>query len=148
MWINGDLWEISNWVLVWNQVWILCNDCGVNSHVQFHIVAHKCLSCNSYNTKQIQGTPNSCSSRVAEMVRWVFGYSHKKDLSILKSQPWFSSGMETALIEHTWPVSQVSFSTNSLVIYSGKGGIKLAQESSQAPNFVKRIVFLLCNVIL
>ncbi|XP_027345850.1 E3 ubiquitin-protein ligase RZFP34 isoform X2 [Abrus precatorius] len=51
-------------------VWILCNDCGVNSHVQFHIVAHKCLSCNSYNTRQIQGIPTtSCSSRVTEMVR-------------------------------------------------------------------------------
>ncbi|KAL1361499.1 E3 ubiquitin-protein ligase RZFP34 [Arachis duranensis] len=51
-------------------VWILCNDCGVNSQVQFHVVAHKCLSCNSYNTRQIQGSPaTSCSSRVTEMVR-------------------------------------------------------------------------------
>ncbi|KAJ7947884.1 RING finger and CHY zinc finger protein [Quillaja saponaria] len=51
-------------------VWILCNDCGANSQVQFHIVAHKCLSCKSYNTRQIQGGPAaSCSSRVAEMVR-------------------------------------------------------------------------------
>ncbi|KAK2433852.1 CHY-type/CTCHY-type/RING-type Zinc finger protein [Trifolium repens] len=52
------------------KVWILCNDCGVNSHVQFHIVGHKCLSCNSYNTRQIQGIPSSSSmsSRVAEMV--------------------------------------------------------------------------------
>ncbi|KAL2328545.1 hypothetical protein Fmac_021972 [Flemingia macrophylla] len=46
-------------------VWILCNDCGVNSHVHFHIVAHKCLSCNSYNTRKIQGVPAaSRSSRV------------------------------------------------------------------------------------
>ncbi|MED6189994.1 E3 ubiquitin-protein ligase RZFP34, partial [Stylosanthes scabra] len=37
-------------------VWVLCNVCGVNSQVQFHVVAHKCLSCNSYNTRQIQGT--------------------------------------------------------------------------------------------
>ncbi|XP_019450437.1 PREDICTED: E3 ubiquitin-protein ligase MIEL1-like [Lupinus angustifolius] len=44
-------------------VWILCNDRGANSHVQFHIVAHKCKCCNSYNTRQIQGNPgNSCSS--------------------------------------------------------------------------------------
>ncbi|KAK2380204.1 CHY-type/CTCHY-type/RING-type Zinc finger protein [Trifolium repens] len=52
------------------KVWILCNDCGVNSHVQFHIVGHKCLSCNSYNTRQIQGIPSSSSmsSRVTEMV--------------------------------------------------------------------------------
>ncbi|GAU41247.1 hypothetical protein TSUD_97830 [Trifolium subterraneum] len=52
------------------KVWILCNDCGVNSHVQFHIVAHKCLSCNSYNTRQLQGIPSSSSmsSRVTEMV--------------------------------------------------------------------------------
>ncbi|XP_003606334.3 E3 ubiquitin-protein ligase RZFP34 [Medicago truncatula] len=52
------------------KVWILCNDCGVNSHVQFHIVAHKCLSCNSYNTRQIQIVPSSsCSSRVEEMIK-------------------------------------------------------------------------------
>ncbi|CAL0329055.1 unnamed protein product [Lupinus luteus] len=51
-------------------VWILCNDCGANSHVQFHIVAHKCKSCNSYNTRRIQGNPGtSCSSRMAEMIR-------------------------------------------------------------------------------
>ncbi|GMG98778.1 hypothetical protein Nepgr_000618 [Nepenthes gracilis] len=44
-------------------VWILCNDCGVTSEVHFHIVAHKCTSCNSYNTRQIQGAPaSSCSS--------------------------------------------------------------------------------------
>ena len=52
------------------QVWILCNDCGVKSHVQYHIVAHKCLSCNSYNTRQIQGAPATpSSSRVTEMVK-------------------------------------------------------------------------------
>ncbi|XP_052311800.1 E3 ubiquitin-protein ligase RZFP34 isoform X2 [Populus trichocarpa] len=46
-------------------VWILCNDCGANSHVQFHIVAHKCLRCNSYNTRQTRGGPAaSCSSEV------------------------------------------------------------------------------------
>ncbi|XP_059430407.1 E3 ubiquitin-protein ligase RZFP34-like [Corylus avellana] len=51
-------------------VWILCNDCGANSHLPFHVVAHKCLSCNSYNTRQIQGDPTaSCTSRVAEP-RW------------------------------------------------------------------------------
>lgn len=54
-------------------VWILCNDCGAKSEVNFHILAHKCLRCNSYNTRQIQVTPpSSCSSsgnRVAEMVR-------------------------------------------------------------------------------
>ncbi|XP_034687009.1 E3 ubiquitin-protein ligase RZFP34 isoform X1 [Vitis riparia] len=51
-------------------VWILCNDCGAQSEVQFHIVAHKCLSCKSYNTRQIQGGPaSSCSSGIAGMVR-------------------------------------------------------------------------------
>ncbi|KAJ7981065.1 RING finger and CHY zinc finger protein [Quillaja saponaria] len=51
-------------------VWILCNDCGENSRVQYHIVAHKCGSCKSFNTRQIQGGPAaSCSSRVADMVR-------------------------------------------------------------------------------
>ncbi|ERN00503.1 hypothetical protein AMTR_s00102p00024480 [Amborella trichopoda] len=45
-------------------VWILCNDCGVTSEVHFHIVAHKCLNCNSYNTRQTRGGPASCSSRI------------------------------------------------------------------------------------
>ncbi|KAL3498352.1 hypothetical protein ACH5RR_041084, partial [Cinchona calisaya] len=31
---------------------ILCNDCGTGAEVQFHIVAHKCPSCKSYNTRQ------------------------------------------------------------------------------------------------
>ncbi|WRX34693.1 zinc finger protein [Theobroma cacao] len=51
-------------------VWILCNDCGATSRVQFHIVAHKCLNCESYNTRQTRGGPAaSCSSVMAEMVR-------------------------------------------------------------------------------
>ncbi|KAA8518686.1 hypothetical protein F0562_016160 [Nyssa sinensis] len=50
-------------------VWILCNDCGETSEVNFHIVAHKCLKCNSYNTRQTRGGPASCSSRIGEMVR-------------------------------------------------------------------------------
>ncbi|PRQ33375.1 putative aminoacyltransferase, E1 ubiquitin-activating enzyme [Rosa chinensis] len=52
-------------------VGILCNDCGAKGEVSFHIVAHKCLSCNSYNTKQTQGGHGaSClSDHVAEIVR-------------------------------------------------------------------------------
>ncbi|KAK9052749.1 hypothetical protein SSX86_029379 [Deinandra increscens subsp. villosa] len=38
-----------------NLIWILCNDCGANSEVPFHIVAHKCPNCQSYNTRQIRG---------------------------------------------------------------------------------------------
>lgn len=34
------------------QVWILCNDCGSTSEVQFHIVGQKCPNCKSYNTRQ------------------------------------------------------------------------------------------------
>ncbi|KAK7838530.1 e3 ubiquitin-protein ligase rzfp34 [Quercus suber] len=49
-------------------VWILCNDCGKTSEVNFHIVAHKCLKCKSYNTRQTQGGPVSYSSRIAERV--------------------------------------------------------------------------------
>ncbi|KAH1115410.1 hypothetical protein J1N35_008788 [Gossypium stocksii] len=47
-------------------VWILCNDCGATSNVQFHIVAHKCPSCESYNTRQTRGGPvgGSCSEVV------------------------------------------------------------------------------------
>lgn len=33
-------------------IWILCNDCGAASEVQFHILAHKCPGCSSYNTRQ------------------------------------------------------------------------------------------------
>ncbi|KAG2691641.1 hypothetical protein I3843_08G017500 [Carya illinoinensis] len=36
-------------------VWILCNDCGKTSNVQFHVVAQKCLNCKSYNTRQTGG---------------------------------------------------------------------------------------------
>lgn len=53
-------------------VWILCNDCGERSKVHFHIVAHKCLRCKSYNTRQIQGGGGyaaSCPTRIAEMAR-------------------------------------------------------------------------------
>lgn len=50
-------------------VWILCNDCGETTEVNFHIVAHKCLKCNSYNTRQTRGGPASCSSRIEEMMR-------------------------------------------------------------------------------
>ncbi|KAL9322190.1 hypothetical protein ACSQ67_010243 [Phaseolus vulgaris] len=65
--------SISDMSSLWKKldkvVWILCNDCGVKSRVQFHIVAHKCLSFNSYNTRQIQGTSATpSSSRVTEMV--------------------------------------------------------------------------------
>ncbi|KAF2307462.1 hypothetical protein GH714_028888 [Hevea brasiliensis] len=50
-------------------VWILCNDCGETSEVIFHIVAQKCLRCNSYNTRQTRGGPTSCTSGFSEMVR-------------------------------------------------------------------------------
>eukprot|EP00271_Cylindrocystis_brebissonii_P006683 TRINITY_DN19448_c0_g1_i1.p1 TRINITY_DN19448_c0_g1~~TRINITY_DN19448_c0_g1_i1.p1 ORF type:complete len:330 (+),score=49.32 TRINITY_DN19448_c0_g1_i1:271-1260(+) len=33
------------------KVWILCNDCGTTSHVKFHVLAHKCGDCGSYNTR-------------------------------------------------------------------------------------------------
>ncbi|THF98514.1 hypothetical protein TEA_006009 [Camellia sinensis var. sinensis] len=57
------------WQRLDHEVWILCNDCGETSEVNFHIVAHKCVKCNSYNTKQTRGGPASCSSGVEEMVR-------------------------------------------------------------------------------
>ncbi|KAG8381871.1 hypothetical protein BUALT_Bualt05G0017900 [Buddleja alternifolia] len=34
------------------KVWILCNDCGSNSEVKYHVVAQKCPNCKSYNTRQ------------------------------------------------------------------------------------------------
>ncbi|KAK3150469.1 hypothetical protein QOZ80_3AG0233570 [Eleusine coracana subsp. coracana] len=42
-------------------IWILCNDCGTTSNVQFHILAHKCPGCSSYNTRQTRGDPAACS---------------------------------------------------------------------------------------
>ncbi|KAI5425786.1 E3 ubiquitin-protein ligase RZFP34, variant 3 [Lathyrus oleraceus] len=48
------------------KVWILCNDCGETSEVRYHIVAHKCLRCKSYNTRKTQSA--SCLSRMEEMV--------------------------------------------------------------------------------
>uniref|UniRef100_A0A9I9DVM8 E3 ubiquitin-protein ligase MIEL1-like n=1 Tax=Cucumis melo TaxID=3656 RepID=A0A9I9DVM8_CUCME len=50
-------------------VWILCNDCSEISEVNYHIVAHKCLKCKSYNTRLTQGGPSSCSPRIAQIVR-------------------------------------------------------------------------------
>ncbi|KAF3793498.1 E3 ubiquitin-protein ligase [Nymphaea thermarum] len=44
-------------------VWILCNDCGTTSEVHFHVLAHKCPGCNSYNTRQTRGGSGSCLSR-------------------------------------------------------------------------------------
>ncbi|XP_010689159.2 E3 ubiquitin-protein ligase RZFP34 [Beta vulgaris subsp. vulgaris] len=35
-------------------VQILCNDCEATSEVQYHVLAHKCLNCSSYNTKLIR----------------------------------------------------------------------------------------------
>ncbi|KAB2622419.1 RING finger and CHY zinc finger domain-containing protein 1-like [Pyrus ussuriensis x Pyrus communis] len=45
-------------------VWILCNYCGETSQVNFHIVAHKCLKCKSYNTRKTREGPASFSSRI------------------------------------------------------------------------------------
>ncbi|KAM1751262.1 hypothetical protein ACFX11_009403 [Malus domestica] len=50
-------------------VWILCNDCGEISEVNFHIVGHKCLKCKSYNTRRTRGGPASCSSRITATMR-------------------------------------------------------------------------------
>ncbi|TVU48402.1 hypothetical protein EJB05_08038, partial [Eragrostis curvula] len=48
-------------VIFSTQIWILCNDCGKTSNVQFHILAHKCPGCSSYNTRQTRGDPAACS---------------------------------------------------------------------------------------
>ncbi|XP_043810849.1 probable E3 ubiquitin-protein ligase RZFP34 isoform X4 [Manihot esculenta] len=41
--------------MVCSLVWILCNDCGKTTQVQYHVVAQKCLNCKSYNTRQTRG---------------------------------------------------------------------------------------------
>ncbi|KAL4354184.1 hypothetical protein GQ457_06G009010 [Hibiscus cannabinus] len=50
-------------------VWILCNDCGEHSEVNFHILAHKCPKCRSYNTRLTRGGPASGSSEITKVVR-------------------------------------------------------------------------------
>lgn len=40
------------------QVWILCNDCGSTNEVFYHVIAHKCAGCHSYNTRLIRGSPS------------------------------------------------------------------------------------------
>ncbi|XP_040946341.1 uncharacterized protein [Gossypium hirsutum] len=57
-------------------VWILCNDCGATSNVQFHIVAHKCPSCESYNTRQTRGVPVGGS--FSEMMHCEYSLIDKK----------------------------------------------------------------------
>lgn len=50
-------------------VWILCNDCGEKSEVNFHIVAQKCLKCQSYNTRQTRESREGhapCSPTIEE----------------------------------------------------------------------------------
>lgn len=47
-------WHLLIWFLcITLKVRILCNDCGATSEVQFHLIAHKCQKCKSYNTRQI-----------------------------------------------------------------------------------------------
>ncbi|KAE8692502.1 PGPD14 isoform 3 [Hibiscus syriacus] len=50
-------------------VWILCNDCGEHSEVNFHILAHKCPKCRSYNTRLTRGGAASGSSEITKRVR-------------------------------------------------------------------------------
>lgn len=33
------------------KVWILCNDCGTTSDVNYHVIGQKCPECGSYNTR-------------------------------------------------------------------------------------------------
>ncbi len=66
------------------QVWILCNDCGASNEVMYHIVAHKCTSCSSYNTRLTRGPLNSgSSSSSSSSSEWEFLF----DSSILFFQP-------------------------------------------------------------
>lgn len=54
-------WELLDWEIratampeeYSHEVWILCNDCNKTCKVLYHILGHKCSSCNSYNTRKI-----------------------------------------------------------------------------------------------
>lgn len=37
-----------------NQVWIFCNDCGLNMNVWFYLIVYKCSSCGLYNIRKMQ----------------------------------------------------------------------------------------------
>ncbi|KAI8573563.1 hypothetical protein RHMOL_Rhmol01G0287200 [Rhododendron molle] len=66
---SKSICDMSNvWEKLDHEVRILCNDCGETSEVHFHVVAHKCQKCKSYNTRQIQGgSTSSCPLRIAEI---------------------------------------------------------------------------------
>lgn len=90
----------------YKQVWILCNDCGAEGEVQFHVVAHKCLDCNSYNTKQTIGrrpTASCSSTTVPEIVSQTFlpKEDPKKKFSIrpLLEQDLFSYRLYSYVVE-------------------------------------------------
>ncbi|PHU06299.1 hypothetical protein BC332_22788 [Capsicum chinense] len=64
-------------------VWILCNDCAVTSEVNFHIVALKCPSCKSYNTKQIRGG-NTSYANITEMRHFFRRVNHGKHQGVVE----------------------------------------------------------------
>lgn len=47
------------------KVWVLCNDCGRTSNVNYHVIGHKCSGCGSYNTRSTCG-PSESRSRSIE----------------------------------------------------------------------------------
>ncbi|KAJ0266606.1 hypothetical protein HA466_0005810 [Hirschfeldia incana] len=69
--------DLNYEVLCLNQVWILCHDCGSNTNVLFHLIAHKCSSCGSYNNRQTQrgSDSHSCSSGVPQVVGSTVNFS-------------------------------------------------------------------------
>lgn len=44
-------------------IWILCNDCGATSNVNFHVLAQKCPGCSSYNTRETRGCGRPAAAR-------------------------------------------------------------------------------------
>jgi RING finger/CHY zinc finger protein 1 len=42
---NTQMGEVGD-----KDVTIICNECGEKSQTKFHIIAHKCQKCNSFNT--------------------------------------------------------------------------------------------------
>jgi hypothetical protein len=55
----------KNMFLLFLQVWVLCNDCGRTSNVNYHVIGHKCSGCGSYNTRSTCG-PSESRSRSIE----------------------------------------------------------------------------------
>ncbi|KAI3992445.1 hypothetical protein MKX01_022536 [Papaver californicum] len=67
-------------------VWILCNDCGANSEVQYHVVAQKCL-----NLQVLQYSPNKRRNNTTNNIDGISNRITMKFKLALIMNIWFST---------------------------------------------------------